>query len=318
MRALVFHGPGDIRVEEVPRPEPREAGDVLVQVEVALTDGTDLKAFRRGHPVLLGPPPSPFGHEFCGVDVATGRRVVAANSAPCGACAPCTRGEETLCERLLPLLNGAYAEFLLVPGRIARQNLLPVPPGLAPEVAAMTEPLACCLRGTEVAGVTRGDTVAIVGVGPIGLMLCAAAADAGATPIAVGSRPERRALARAFGAVPGEPEGADVVIEAAGTAAAWATALELVRPGGTVLAFGGLPRDARVEVDPYRIHYEEVRLVGAFHHTPRHVRAALAFLASGARPFERLVTHEVGLEGVAGLFDDPPRDFLKAAVRPYG
>ncbi len=85
-----------------------------------------------------------------------------------------------------------------------------------------------------------------------------------------------------------------------------------------MLAFGGLPRDARVEVDPYRIHYEEVRLVGAFHHTPRHVRAALAFLASGARPFERLVTHEVGLEGVAGLFDDPPRDFLKAAVRPYG
>ena len=136
MRALVFHGPGDVRLEGVPRPEPGP-GDVLVQVELALTDGTDLKAFRRGHPVLLGEPPSPFGHEFCGFDVATGRRVAGANSAPCGSCAACGRGQETLCESLLPLLNGAYAEYLLVPERIARRNLLPVPHGLASEVAAL-------------------------------------------------------------------------------------------------------------------------------------------------------------------------------------
>ena len=315
MRALVFHGPGDVRIDEVPRPEPRE-GDVLVQVEVALTDGTDAKAYRRGHPVLLGPPPSPFGHEFCGVDVATGRRVVAVNSAPCGACPACARGQETLCANLLPLLNGAYAEFILVPERIARVNLLPVPAGLASEVAAMVEPLACCLHGVDVAGVTPGDTVAIVGLGPIGLMLCACVTDAGGHAVGVGSRPERRELAPLFGARPGDAEGADVVIEAAGTAAGWAEALRLVRPGGTVLAFGGLPRESRVEIDPYRIHYEEVTLRGAFHHTPRHVRAALAFLASGAYPFERLVTHRVGLEGVAGLLADPPRDCLKAAVIP--
>jgi L-iditol 2-dehydrogenase len=315
VRALLLHGPGDLRLEDVREPVPRE-GDVLLQVEVALTDGTDLKAYRRGHPVLLGPPPSPFGHEASGIDVATGRRVVVANSAPCGACPACGRGQETLCENLFPLLNGAYAELLLVPERIARRNLLPVPPGLAPEVAAMAEPLACCLHGIEVAGVRRGDTVAIVGLGPIGLMLCACVADAGGRPVALGSREERRALASSFGAVPAEPDGADVVIEAAGTVEAWERALGLVRPGGTVLAFGGLPRDARVEVDPYRIHYEEVRLVGAFHHTPRHFRAALGFLASGAYPFELLVTHEVGLEGVAALFDDPPADYLKAAVRP--
>jgi L-iditol 2-dehydrogenase len=315
VRALRLYGPRDLRLEEVPDPVPGE-GDVLLQVEVALTDGTDLKAYRRGHPVLLGPPPSPFGHEACGIDVATGRRVVVANSAPCGSCRPCARGQETLCEHLFPLLNGAYAELLLVPERIARRNLVPVPPSLASEVAAMAEPLACCLHGIEVAGVTRDDTVAIVGLGPIGLMLCACVADAGGRPVGVGSRAERRALAVSFGAVPGEPEGADVVVEAAGTVVAWQRALALVRPGGTVLAFGGLARDDRVELDPYRIHYEEVRLVGAFHHTPRHFRAALGFLASGAYPFERLVTHEVGLEGVAALFDDPPRGYLKAAVRP--
>ena len=316
MRAVRFHGPGEVRLEDVPRPEPREEGDVLVQVEVALTDGTDLKAFRRGHPVLLGPPPSPFGHELCGVDVATGRRVVAANSAPCGACPPCRRGQETLCERLLPLLNGAYAEYLLVPARIARVNLLPVPPGLPGELAAMTEPLACCLHGVEAAGVREGDRVTVVGLGPIGLMLCACVADAGGRPVAVADRADRLELARAFGAEPGDGQGADVAIEAGGTEAAWLRALALVRPGGTVLAFGGLPGGTRVPVDAYRIHYEEITLRGAFHHAPRHVRAALAFLASGARPFELLVTHRVALDGLPALFADPPPGLLKAAVVP--
>ena len=302
MRALRFHGVGDLRVEEIPRPEPGP-GDVLVQVEVALTDGTDLKTFRRGHPVLLGELPSPFGHEFCGIDVATGKRVVAANSA-----AGDERGEP------LELLNGAYAEYLLVPAAIAKVNLLPVPRGLAPEVAAMVEPLACCLRGVERAEIQRGDRVTIVGAGPIGLMLCACVTDAGGVPEVVGGRPERRELVPLFGGQTGEGENADVVIEAAGTEEAWQSAIELVRPGGTVVYFGGRESNAALRVDAYRLHYEELTLRGAFHHAPRHVRAALAFLASGAYPWDRLVTHQVGLEGVAALFADPPRDYLKAAV----
>jgi L-iditol 2-dehydrogenase len=315
VRALVFYGPGDVRVEDVPRPEPAP-GDLLVQIEVALTDGTDAKAYNRGHPVLLGPPPSPFGHEFCGVDVATGRRVVAANSAPCGECDPCGRGEETLCEHLFPLLNGAYAEYLLVPERIARRNLLPVPDRLAPEVAALVEPLACCLHGVGRAELRAGDTVAILGAGPIGLMLCACVADAGGRPVVVGGRLERRELAASFGAQPGDGRAADVVIEAAGTEEAWRRAIELARPGGTVVFFGGLPRGTSAALDSYRLHYEELTLRGAFHHRPATVRAALAFLASGAYPWDRLITHRVGLDGVAALLADPPRDYLKAAVIP--
>ncbi len=314
MRALRFYAPGDVRLEDVPRPEPGP-GEVLVQVEVALTDGTDAKAFRRGHPRLLADPPSPFGHELCGVDVSSGRRVVAANSAPCGACAPCRRREETLCESL-SLLNGAYAEYLLVPERIARVNLLPVPDGLPPAVAAMAEPLACCLHGVDRAGIGAGDTVAVLGAGPIGLMLCACVADAGGRPVVVGGRPERRELAPLFGARPGDGRGADVLIEAAGTAEAWREAVGLVRPGGTVLLFGGLATGTDFQVDADRLHYDELTLRGAFHHTPRHFRAALAFLASGAYPWERLITHEVGLDGIAALFADPPRDLLKAAVYP--
>ena len=311
MKAIRFYAPGDLRVEDLPRPEP-QPGEVLVQVEVALTDGTDLKAYRRGHPVLLRDLPSPFGHEFCGVDVATGRRVVAANSAPCGACDACRRGE--LCVNL-DLLNGAYAEFIVVPERIARVNLLPVPPSLPPLLAAMVEPLACCLNGVERAEVSAGDRVAVVGAGPIGLMLCACVADAGGRPIAVEQRPDRRSLAGEFGAEPGDGQDADVVIEAVGTADAWSVAVDLVRPGGTVVLFGGLPGGTTVEVDATRLHYEELTLKGSFHHRPRHVKAALAFLASGAYPWDRLVTHEVSLEGLPGLFADPPHDLLKAAVR---
>ena len=304
MRALVYHGPGDLRLEDVAQPEPGP-GDVLVQVEVALTDGTDLKAYRRGHPVLLRELPSRFGHEFCGIDVATGRRVVAANSA-----ATDDRSEP------VELLNGAYAELLLVPRAIAEVNLLPVPPGLAPEVAAMVEPLACCLRGVERASVEAGDRVAILGAGPIGLMLAACVADAGGRPEVVGGRPERRAFIPDFGGSAGDGEGADVVIEAAGTEDAWQRALDLVRPGGTVLYFGGRESGAELRVDAHRLHYEELTLRGAFHHAPRHVRAALAFLASGAYPWERLITHRVRLEDVPALLADPPRDYLKAAVIP--
>lgn len=310
MKAARLYAPGDLRVEDVPRPEPGP-GDVLVQIEIALTDGTDLKTYRRGHPLLARTSPAPFGHEFCGI--VDERRVVAANSAPCGSCDGCVRGEQC---RDLVFLAGAYADWLVVPERIAAVNLHPVPPGLAPEVAALVEPLACCLRGVERAGIEAGDTVAVLGAGPIGLMLCACVADAGGWPVVVGGREERRALAERFGAEAGDGRGADVAIEAVGSAEAWRDAVSLVRPGGTVVLFGGLPAETEVPVDAFRVHYEELTLRGAFHHTPATVRAALAFLASGAYPWELLVTHRVLLADLPALFADPPRDLLKAAVVP--
>ena len=264
----------------------------------------------RGHPLLLTESPARFGHEFCGL--LDGRRVVAANSAPCGACEGCARGEQC---RELQFLSGAYADWIVVPERIAAVNLHDVPPGLAPEVAALVEPLACCLRGIERAEVRAGDSVAILGAGPIGLMLSACVADAGGWPV-VGGREERRALVDVFGGEPGDGRGADVVIEAAGTEQAWLDAEDLVRPGGTVVMFGGLATDARPPIDAFRLHYEELTIRGSFHHTPATVRAALAFLASGAYPWERLVTHRVSLTELPALFADPPRDLLKAAVIP--
>jgi L-iditol 2-dehydrogenase len=311
VKAARFYGPGDLRVEEVPDPRPG-LGDVLVQIELALTDGTDLKTFRRGHPLLLSELPSPFGHEFCGFDVATGKRVVAANSAPCGACAQCTRGRESLCENLLPLLNGAYAELLVVPERIARVNLHPVPRTLSSEVAALVEPLACALHAT--AAVEPEQTVAVLGPGPMGMLLCACLKDAGANVIVAGGSAERRALAQEFGATPGDAREADVVIEATGKPKGWRDAVAAVRRGGTVILFSGV--QGAVELDAERLHYDELSVRGAFHHTPQTVRAALAFLASGAYPWERLLTHEISLDSLPALFADPPDGYLKAIVRP--
>jgi L-iditol 2-dehydrogenase len=147
-------------------------------------------------------------------------------------------------------------------------------------------------------------------------MLAACVADAGGWPVVVGGREGRRALVDLFGAEAGDGLGADVVIEASGTEQAWADAVALVRSGGTVVMFGGLPRDARPAVDAYRLHYEELTLRGSFHHTPATVRAALVFLASGAYPWERLITHSVPLAGLPALLADPPRDLLKAVVVP--
>ena len=312
MRALRLHGSGDLRLDEVPRPEagPEE---VLLEVEVGLTGHADFHAFATGGDALDGSP-WPLGREVVGVDGA-GRRVVAAASAPCGHCALCVDGREELCRRPT-VLEGAFAERVLVPARIAEVNLHPVPPALDPAVAALVDPLASCLHAVERAGLRPGSLVAVVGAGPIGLLLCACVTDAGGRVAAIGGRSARHALAAAFGARPGDPRDADVVIEAAGTGQARRDALELVQPGGTVVLLGSPDPGEPLPADAERIRREELTICGAGGHAPRHVGAALAFLASGAYPWERLITHEVSLEGVAGLLANPPRDYLKAAVRP--
>jgi L-iditol 2-dehydrogenase len=313
--AARFWAPRDVRVEQVPEPEPG-TGEVVLRIEAALTCGTDAKCYRRGHPILLGPAPAPFGHEYAGVVIACGEDapfregdlVCGVNSAPCGVCVPCAAGHEELCSDLYPLLNGAYAQMLKVPERIARVNLHRVPEGVSPEVAAAIEPLACAVHGADDAGAGPGQRIAILGRGPLGRLLALACEARGAIPELLG-RGE------------GEARSYETVIEAAGTPEAWAHAIGLAAPGATVVLFGGLPRETVVPVDSYRLHYEALTLRGSFHHRPRDVRAALALLERAASSIARVLTHEFALADVveplrrcAGL---APRDgLLKAVIRP--
>src|SRR5258708_10239197 len=177
MMAGVLYGKEDLRVETVDVPQIGR-GDVLVRVRAALTCGTDVKVFRRGYHARMIQPPALFGHELagdivaCGQDVRgfeIGQRVVAANSAPCGECFTCRRGQENLCEDLL-FNNGAYAEFIRIPQRIVEKNTHRLPSHISYQDAALVEPLACVMRGLEETGIRQGDTIAVIGLGPIGMM----------------------------------------------------------------------------------------------------------------------------------------------------
>jgi L-iditol 2-dehydrogenase len=342
MRAAMLYGREDLRLTEVPVPTigPDE---VLVRVAVAPTCGTDLKVWLRGGHARMLRPPTLFGHEFAGQIAAVGEEVegwqvgetvVANNSAPCFACFYCRRGRLSLCENLL-FNNGTFAEWLVVPAPIVRHNLLAVPPGLPPALAAMTEPLACCLHGIEEADVRPGDTVTVIGDGAIGLMLVAAATDAGARVVLCGGRADRLAVGERLGAAltlnyrtavdpvaalreaSDEGRGPDVVIEATGQPAVWQTAIAAARPGATVVLFGGCPRGTSITVETENLHYNELTLKGVFHNTPRHVRNALALLASRRRPFELLLSDELPLEHLGeALTRMRERTAIKIAITP--
>ena len=321
MRAQVFHGPGDLRFEEVPVPAPGP-GEALVRVEAALTCGTDVKTLRRGHPVMIPVIPTVFGHELAGVVVATGAgvtavaagdRVAAANSAPCGDCPPCRARRPNLCEDLL-FVNGAYGEYILLPPRLVRVNLTRLGPRLPTRRAAFAEPLACALLGVERGRVEPGMTVAVFGHGPLGWLLAMAAAARGARVIIVGKagwrldRLREAGIAEVVDALAGDAvaavrgltggRGAEVTVDATGRPEVWEQAMEAAGRGGTVVFFGGCVPGSTVTVDTRRAHYEELSLVGAFHHTPALIRRALDLLEDEGLVPDALITHTMGLDGV--------------------
>ncbi|MBN1992232.1 MAG: zinc-binding dehydrogenase [Anaerolineae bacterium] len=320
MKAVLFYAPGDIRFEEIDRPQAGP-GEVVVEIKAALTCGTDLKTYKRGHPLIIKKVPSVFGHELAGViaevgpgvnHFSVGQRVVAANSAPCHHCFNCQRGHLSLCQNL-EFLNGAYAEYIAIPARIVAQNLLLIPTGVTFRQAALTEPLACTIHGIERSEIRLGDTVCIIGQGPIGLMLTQLAKLKGARVIAVDRSAFRLAQAGRLGAdelvdanaVPDpaaavrdlttENRGADVVIEAAGLPETWEQALAMARPGGLVNLFGGCRSGTQIKIDTHRLHYDELKIIGVFHHTPRYIRAALSLIAGGQIEAEAMISHEMPL-----------------------
>jgi len=319
MTAAVLYGKEDVKIERVPIP-PLEAGEVLVKVNVALTCGTDLKVFQRGYHARMIVPPALFGHELSGVieevgprvrDFRRGMRVVALNSAPCGACFYCMRHQENLCEDLL-FNNGAYAEYIKIPRRIVESNMLALPDDVTFESAAMTEPLACALRGLQETGADIGDTITIIGAGPLGLMLMQVAKLMGCDVVAVVKRDEQVSDAKRFGADDvvhinkvkspieavmhlTEGRGSDVVIEAVGRPQAWQWAVDMVRRGGAVNFFGGCASGTKVELDTNRLHYSELTLKATFHHTPESVRKAFALIAEKKIKSTDYVTGEAPL-----------------------
>ena len=325
MMAAVLYGKETLKVEQVAVPKI-DSGDVLVRVKAALTCGTDVKVFRRGYHARMIVPPALFGHELAGDIVAVGsevtnfragQRVVAANSAPCGNCFYCKRNLENLCEDLL-FNNGAYAEFIRIPGRIVKRNMHEIPAHVTYQDAALVEPLACVLRGLEETGIRPGDNVAVLGLGPIGLMFVRVAkAVFKARVIAIGRRKTQLDRAAHMGAdevlstaettdlvsaVRGMTggRGVDVSIEAVGKPETWEYAVHMLRRGGTVNFFGGCPNDSRVDLETNLLHYSEITCKASFHHTPGHIQRALDAVSRGEITARDFVNRE---EPLANLLE---------------
>ena len=336
----MFHGPGDLRFEDIPIPRP-EAGEIVLKIEAALTCGTDVKTLRRGHPVMIPHTPTVFGHEFAGTvsavgagvrGVREGDRVVAANSAPCGECRLCLAGRANLCEDLL-FVNGGYGEFIALPPRLVGVNVVPLGRRVPACRAAFAEPLACAILGVQRARVEAGQTVAIFGHGPLGCLLAMVAATEKARVIIVGKAGRRFEMVQALGlgvcvdatavdAVAAVREmadgrGVDVAIDATGRPEVWEQAVATTGRGGSVLFFGGCAPGTSIQLDTRRVHYEELTLVGAFHHTPELIRRAVELLDAGAVVPDGLLTHRMTLEDVPDALQLMTKgDALKVLIEP--
>jgi L-iditol 2-dehydrogenase len=344
MSAAVLYGREDLKVEQVAIPTLAE-DEVLLEVKVALTCGTDLKVWKQGsHPRMIVPP-AVFGHELAGVVtevgsdvpdwVRVGMRVVPSNSAPCNACFFCLRGRQNLCEDLL-FNNGAYAQFMRIPGRIVRENMLEIPDDVSLTDAAMVEPLACVLRGVDEVGALPGDTAVVIGCGPIGLMFIRMLAVRGIRVVAIGKRKSQMKAAENMGAwatfdVNEHPNpvplvrqltecnrGADAVVEAVGSPLTWQWAVQMARRGATVNLFGGCPQACEVRLDPAALHYSEITLKSTFHHTPRFIREALDAVARGEISATDFVTGQIALAELPRVFEHMKHrnGELKTAVIP--
>lgn len=338
----MLYGVKDLKVEDVEVPEVKE-GEVLVKVKAATTCGTDLKIFQRGYVEKVIKLPTIFGHEWAGEVAEVGKglewprkdmRVRAGNSAPCLHCSMCQRGKYNLCENMI-WLWGAYAEYIKVPARMVLINMQGIPDGISYEEAAITEPLACVLHGVEQANVKLGDTVAIIGGGPIGLLhlLTVKKMGAGRT-IMIDLVDERLGFAEKLGAdatVNSGKEnvetrireltgghGADVAIEAIGLSATWEQALKLARKGGTVLEFGGCPPGTEIKVNAEMLHYGELTVMGTFHTTPLHFRKALNLIATRTIDVRPLVTRKMKLDSIKEAFEilSTSKNEIKIGILP--
>jgi 2-desacetyl-2-hydroxyethyl bacteriochlorophyllide A dehydrogenase len=334
MKAAVFHGIGDMRVSQVADPIPGP-GQVVIRVHACGICGTDRHIF---HGEFSTRPPVVIGHEYAGVVTTIGEgvtglhpgdRVAIDPNMPCGQCVPCRRGQVHMCRNLMALgvdTDGGFAEYSVVPE--AQCYLLPQSMSLLE--GAMTEPLACCVHGMDLAGVRSGDTVAVIGGGAIGQMMAQLARLQGAGHVIVSDlSAARREMALDLGAdavidpASEDPlctrgvlaDGANVVIEAVGTASTNAQAIDWAARAGTVLWFGVTPPGQTVMVHPNLIFEKELTIRGARINPYTHARA-IALLGSGRLTVAPLITLQASLDDLPGLFAAGPGDHIKTVIVP--
>jgi len=340
---------------EIETPEPSE-GEMLVKIKAALTCGTDVKAFRQGHPLM--PMPTVLGHEFSGIVEKAGKgvrkfrrgmEIMAVHTAPCRRCYFCQRDLHNLCENIMKTkVLGAFAEYILLPRHVVRQNTFLKPEGLSFAEAAFLEPLSCVVHSissvypvrkkapsglSNGVNISKGDIVVIIGTGPIGLLHLMVLKKMGARVIIVEKQKMRleKALDEKADVVIDANEediherimtftnakGADVVFECTGIPEVWEDAVGFVRKGGTVILFGGCKEGSKVTYDAGRIHYDEITLKGVFHYKPSDVAQAYKLLSTGKIKVSGLISGEYPLKDLLKAFQRLIKgDGIKYAIIP--
>ncbi|NLH17848.1 MAG: alcohol dehydrogenase catalytic domain-containing protein [Phycisphaerae bacterium] len=349
MKAAVFHAPGDMRIETVPTPTIGD-DDVLLKIHACAICGTDQRIFRHGHKAVK--PPHILGHEIAATVSAVGKNVTDCRVGDkvcldpivaCGTCSCCKRGLTNLClvfkqttEAFGYFYPGGFAEYMAVPGRAVRRGtLLRVPAGLSLDQAAIAEPMACALNGMTTSQMSVGESIVIIGTGPIGCMHISLARNLGAARIIVAEiQPDRLEMARRFGAdryvnpqtedltaaVMQETDGlgASVVMVAVSNRMAQQNAVALAAPRGRVNFFGGLPKDDfQVTVDSNAVHYKELYLHGTSGTTGAKIETCMALMAAGRMPGREFITRTLALDELPGyLAAGQFGNDLKVIVKP--
>ncbi len=348
MKAALFQGPGDLHVIDVD--SPSAAPDELkIRVESCATCGTDAKIFGHGHPRLN--PPQIIGHEIAGEIIEVGKdtsgysvgdRVQIIAAVPCEECWACKAGKQGICINQTSMgyqYPGGFAEEMIVPAAVLKANGVNIIPGdLSFDEASVTEPLACALNAQRLIHVGDGDTVLVMGAGPIGCLHVRLARALGATKVMLADvnggrlhlsadvvKPDRAidmSSEDLAAIVLEETEGIgpSVIITAAPAGVAQEQAIAMAAPGGRVSFFGGLPKDKPlITVDSNVVHYKELILAGANGSSPAQNAEALALIASGKVPVADLITHRLPLSQVEdAIHAVTSGEAIKVVIKPQG
>jgi L-iditol 2-dehydrogenase len=348
MKAALFSGPGDLRVIEVDSPEPG-AQEIKIRVESCATCGTDAKIFHHGHPRL--DPPQIIGHEIAGEIIALGDnvtgwsigdRVQIIAAVPCEECWACKAGKQGICINQTSMgyqYAGGFAEEMIVPASVLKANgVNRIPDGVSFDEASVAEPLACALNAQRLINVGPGDTVVVMGAGPIGCLHVRLARALGATTVMLADINGGRLALSANAVTPDRAIdmsvedlaqvvleetggiGPSVIITAAPSGQAQEQAIAMAAPGGRISFFGGLPKDKpMIAVDSNVVHYKELILAGANGSSPRQNAEALELIASGKVPVADLITHRLPLSEVEdAIHAVTSGEAIKVVIKPHG
>ena len=345
MKAAIYKGIGSMEIEDIAKPSAG-AGELLVQVKACAICGGDLRTFRHGHKAIH--PPIVLGHEIAGVIVEAGEgvdrykagdRVIVAPGIGCGSCSYCLSGHQNLCytrKTIAHHYNGGFAEYVLIPaGAVDAGNVNFIPDEVDYLSASLAEPLACVINGQEAMNIELGNTVAVIGAGPIGIMHAELARAHGAGKVFLINRSSKRLdSAKSFhydayidssktDAVKAVQDltdgmGANVVIVTAGSAEAQNMGIQMASKMGKVCLFAGLPKDnPMLNFDVNFVHYRQITLYGTFSSAPRHNALAIEMIRSGKIDADHILTHAVSLDDIClGMELVEKRAGLRVAVVP--